>query len=211
MSRRIQLKPRKQWAIVILVFITLRLPLPLVLAQAKKSSGEELALRLVLSLDRHVIYAGESLTATVVVENRGAAGVFFLRSDIYNGSDTFNLYLRHDRHVDGPVSHLAGDSFHTARPSLADLLSRKWLALGSGKFYGTKMVLDPKDYPQLLIPGRYLIYGQYSSQGFTEEFRTYKDEVAELPFKPWEGRLESNSISIEVKPAPSSGRAGGPL
>jgi hypothetical protein len=201
MSSRIKLRLRNQWAIAILVFITYQLPLPSVLAQAKKSNGEDGSLKLVLSLDRHVIYAGESLTATVVVENRGAEDIL-LRRDIYNGSDTFNLYLRHDRHVDGPASHFASDSFYAEKPSLANLLSKKWLALGPGKFYGTTIVLDAKDYPQLLVPGRYLIYGQYTSQGFNEEFHAFRNEIAVLSSKPWEGRLESDSIWIEVKQAP---------
>ena len=203
MSNRIQLRLRKQWAIAVLVFIAYQLvSLPSALAQTTESKSQGGSLRLVLSLDTHVIYAGESVTASVVVENRGAADAL-LRRDIYNGTDIFSLYLRHDRYVDGPVSHLAGDNFYTAKPSLANLLSRKWLLLGDDMFYGTRIVLDPRDYPQLLVPGRYLIYGQYSSQGFKEEFHSYVDGVAELPFKPWEGRLESNSIWIEVKQPPS--------
>src|SRR5258706_5586743 len=198
MLNRIQLALTKQPAIAVLVFITYQLTLPSAVAQAQKSNSGDGPVTVVLSLNRRVIYAGESLTASVLVENKGAAGVL-LRGDIDNGTDTLTLYLRHDRHVDGPVSHFASDTFYTSNPLLANLLLRKWLALGYGKFYGTTIVLDPKDYPQLLVPGRYLIYGQYSSHGFKEQFQGFRDEMTELPFKPWEGRLESNPISIEVK------------
>ncbi len=188
----------KQAGIAVCAFVLTVLQAHSALPQVKESIGENQPLRLVISSDKHAICPGEELSVRVSLENEGVRDVF-VRRDIYNGTDTFDVYLRHGGDAEGPISHFAGDTFDTVKPSLATHLSRKWLALAPGKFYGTVVVLDARDYPRLRIPGRYSIYGQYSSSGFRQDLRPFVDEAAELPFKAWEGRLRSNSIWIKVR------------
>ncbi len=100
-----------------------------------------------------------------------------------------------DRH---PRVFSGGDTFFTDRPPLATLLSRHWLALGPGEFYGAAITLDPTDYPCLRRPGKYLVYGQYSWGGFHRNLQRFDDETAKLPFRAWERRTKTNSVGIEV-------------
>ena len=61
--------------------------------------------------------------------------------------------------------------------------------------------MAPFKKPQM--PGRYLIKGKYSSEGFLAEdinnpLLHYAKELKQLPYEAWVGEVETNSVWIEI-------------
>lgn len=156
-----------------------------------------------LSAKKSTIRLGEELTLVVILKNQ-SSDVFFIDRNIDELGDRLILYLQHGSAVDRSLSRAVGDYFITNRTTpFATLLFQHWIALEPGKFYGGEVGMDPRDFPRLRTPGRYLVKVQYRSVGFHEPgegnpLRGREDEINKLPYKAWEGQIESNSIWIEV-------------
>jgi len=169
--------------------------MPLLGQETQSRASERPPLVVELSAKKSTICPGGLLTLGVTIRNNGNKDLFIERS-IDQQLDVFTLYLQYGSKTETARTVGVGDYFGTSRPPFPALLAQNWIALGPGKFYGGEVVMNPKDFPHLRVPGRYLVKGQYSSGDFP--LRGYEDEVSKLPFKGWKGRIETNSIWIEV-------------
>ena len=127
---------------------------------------------------------------------------------LYDGF--LEIPLRYGKKVDGPTERVSTDYWprdpnDANKPPLAVELSKYWIALPPGHFYGGEVVLDSRSYERLGIPGRYRIEGQYHSAGFFvrddigNPLAAYVEELKRLPYQAWEGTVCTNSVWIEVK------------
>ncbi len=172
------------------------------LGQEPAKEHPESHLTVKISANKDVIRPGESLRLVVEIRNESEQA-FFIDRNITDMNDRLSLYLQHGSEVDRSSIRVVGDFAIDRRTPLATLLSQHWIALGPGNFYGGEVVMDGVAFPRLRVPGRYLVKAVYSSHGFAEpgeanSLRDRQEELRSLPFKAWEGRIETNSIWIEV-------------
>ena len=121
-----------------------------------------------------------------------------------------DLTLYHGGQADRPAMVIAADCFcseRTDHPPLASELSRYWIALSPGHFYGGEVVMTSDFFPVLKAPGRYRIQGKYHSRGFLAKdinnpLLQYAQELKQLPFEAWVGEIETNSVWIEITSKP---------
>jgi hypothetical protein len=204
MDSRQTLRRSQQLPIRVLVFIAVSLLSSLGQGPSLRPAGKS-ALVVQLSAKKSTIHPGGLLTLRVTIKNDGPEDLFIDR-DISVADQRFILYIQHGSKREGPLVVVSSESLLDRTTPFASLLSRNFTVLGAGKFYGGEAVMDPKEYPQLLVPGRYLVRGEYSSRGFHEPgegnpLMGREEEINKLPFKAWEGRVESNAIWIEVSKA----------
>lgn len=91
------------------------------------------------------------------------------------------------------------------KEDLANLLTRNWVVLAPGHFYGAIIKMDAQTYPFLTVPGVRRIRGEYISGGllapvYYSGLLEHADEVKDLPAKGWPGSVKSNRLSIRVRP-----------
>lgn len=159
-----------------------------------------------LTCTNPIIHEGESIELLAEISNEGFEDVFIARDlqGVGNSISRLNLYLQHGSLLDSPRTHTAGDSFPGRKAPFANLFAKWWLALGPGHFYGQKITMSSSEFPQLKVPGRYRIRGEHTSHGFylptpNNPLQSYISELEALPYKPWEGSVETNSIWVEVR------------
>jgi hypothetical protein len=148
------------------------------------------------------ILQGETLILRVEVCNEGREAVFVAR----NISDHLSLFIQHGPELQSSMLRSAKDFAHSSNKSsepFANLLAKYWLPLGPGSFYGQRIEMNSDSYPQLRIPGRYLIKAQYISGGLfvgglNDPFSDRKEEISQLPFPAWIGDIQAIPIWIEV-------------
>ena len=161
---------------------------------------------------KNIVQIGEPVRLVVEIRNQ-SRDVLFINRDITDIGDRFQLYLRHGTAIERSMSRAAGDFVIDRDTPYATLLVQHWVPLGPGNFYGGEVVMDTVAFPTLSTPGTYSVQGIYVSQGFNEPgmgnpLRGRESETARLPFRAWEGRIETNSISIEVAAAKKRGSGG---
>jgi hypothetical protein len=87
------------------------------------------------------------------------------------------------------------------------VLTKYWIPLPPGHFYGRVVKMYPDSFPKLDKRGRYLLKAEYFCIGFPTEgingrgmngLELDPEQSARLPFKAWKGKIESNSVRIEV-------------
>ena len=177
--------------------------------QTASTQGPQDTLIVRISAGTGKISAGQPLKLRVEIRNTGDKPVFVGR-DISDLNETLSLFLKHGSEVDRSMSRTAGDFLIDKGTPLATLLSQHWIVLGPGNFYGGEAIMDTRAFPRLCRPGKYLINGEYKSHGFGalgegNPLRGRETEIGQLPFTAWEGRVETNSIWVEV--TKSAGRS----
>ena len=189
------------WAVVLLLVCSAKIEMP---AQAQPSSGQGIAVK--ISCVRPIIYAGDSIDLQAEISNESPTDLFIYR-DLHGADNSvarLNLYLRDGSRLDRPVANSAADFIEDHRESFVNQFVKWWIALAPERSYGQKITMSPSDFPQLKVPGRYRIEGEYMSDGFfspgpNNPLQGYKSELQALLYKAWEGRVDTNSIWIEVK------------
>jgi hypothetical protein len=142
------------------------------------------------------------VTLRVTIKNNGPRALFIDR-DISALNERFTLYIHHGSKMEGSLLHVTEDFLMDRTSPFATLLYENFTVLGPGMFYGGDVVMDPREYPRLRVPGRYLVKGEYSSRGFNapgegNPLRGRSEEVRSLPFAAWEGRVRTNAVWITV-------------
>lgn len=152
---------------------------------------------------------GEDIPLHVEIWNVGKQDVFIfkdIQAAIYNALAYMDLTVYYRTQADRPMIATASDCFCSERssyPPLASELPKYWVAVPPQHFYGGEVVMRAFWFKKLKAPGRYRIQGKYRSLGFLAEnlnnpLLHYADELNKLPYKAWEGEVETNSIWIEV-------------
>jgi hypothetical protein len=164
----------------------------------------------IAAVERKIV-AGEPLRLRVQIRNEGTEAVFVAANlkDSDNALTRFDLRLYYDgEHIDGPFGKTAKDYLRyraddPKRPPLANELPKYWLVLPPGNFYGGELEFDSEWFHRLSIPGKYRLQGTYTAAGFLTEgpnnpLASYFQELGHLPYRPWTGSVDTNSIWIEV-------------
>jgi hypothetical protein len=166
-------------------------------------SEQKLVVR--LSCSTPIIHGGDGIELRAAIFNEGPNPVFIFRNlrGAANEISRLSLFLQHGPKVDRPISNSAADFAPDHSQPFANQLAKWWILLAPGHFYGQKFYMDPRDFPQLNVPGRYRIRGEYVSHGFylptpNNPLQSYVSELEALPYKPWEGSVQTNSMWIEV-------------
>jgi hypothetical protein len=156
-----------------------------------------------LSVKKTTVYPGEMLRLHVAIKNRGDLPLY-IPTDISEVNQRFVLTLRYGSKLEGSGTMVVADGglFAPSQvPPFANLLSMQWIVLDPGMFYGCDIDLYANDLPRLRIPGKYILTGRYASHGFRENLRGFEEDTGKLPFRAWEGEVETNPVKIVVTTA----------
>jgi hypothetical protein len=144
---------------------------------------------------KNVIAPGDTLPLRVEIWNIGTQNLYICKN-----WDTFGAACRLDLSFDplaktehGSITEDCVPYEWLTHPSLdqgsfADILTKDWVLISPGHFYGGIMELKPGSYPELGEVGRYRISGRYSSGDLLEANCYYK-------FKPFAKEVERLSAS----------------
>lgn len=154
---------------------------------------------------------GQDVLLRVEIWNESKQDLFISKEINFTSITGLELTVSKDgvTHTQFPI---ISDSFSSVRanyPPLSIELSKYWIALPPGHFYGGEVVLTPLEFPVLRTPGKCRIQGKYSSQGFlanniNNPLAHYAEELKKLPFHSWAGEVETNPTWIEVISTSSS-------
>jgi hypothetical protein len=176
--------------------------------QARDTDDNQIEVRLIPK--QNSIVAGHSLEVRVEVRNVGRKPLF-IEKNIFALCESYPLSLRLEL---GPKMKpregvaCAGDCGYKASDSFAHRLVDRWTVLPEGDFYGTVISINPERFQQLDTPGRWRLRGTYQSKGdlsaprctFSSPLSDMKEQVEQLPYKAWQGSVETNTVWIEVRP-----------
>jgi hypothetical protein len=174
----------------------------LVFVSLQAQTGPEISIKIEATQRVHV--SGGNLAIRVELTNLGNRDLLIGRNLTGVGSNpadiTFQVFNSAERPMPGQRAAL--DCVMQRNPdSLAIAVMKRWIALPPGSSYVA--IVDFRPSPPLEVPGRYRIMAAYESGGIKEQYwsdclKATPEEIAKLPFPAWEGKVESNSIWIEV-------------
>jgi hypothetical protein len=172
----------------------------------QESKAGEASIELRLSVQKKVIRPGGSLEVRVEIWNTGSRDIFIGQNlDRWGSISELSLHLEGGVEPHGETAGVAGDSLND--PNFASVLTKYWLPLPPGHFYGRVVKMYPDSFPKLDKRGRYRLKAEYSCIGFPTEGINGRgmngreldpEQSAKLPFKAWKGKIESNSVPIVV-------------
>ena len=175
------------------------------LRQTAETSEQQIKVK--LTCDTPNVRVGDGIDLKAEIVNVGPTTVFVAKelNGAGNAISKLNLYLEVGSQLQPPMTHTAADSVPGRKEPFANLFAKFWVALAPAHFYGGNLYMSSSDFPRLNIPGRYKIRGEYISRGFylptpNNPLQSYIEELKALPYKPWEGLVETNSIWIDVRP-----------
>jgi hypothetical protein len=174
------------------------------LHQAQTKNEQSLIVKIVPI--KTVVFSGENVDLRVEVWNEGSDEVFIGKNLGYPSDSTggVELFVEHNSRLDRSMNKSAGDYIVDLKTPFASLVTSHFIALAPGHFYGQVVSMDPGDFPRIKIPGRYLIKGEYIAGGFYgggegNPLQGHEAEIKTLPYKAWEGRVDTNSVWMEVR------------
>lgn len=158
-------------------------------------------LQVTISPLKEIITSGDTLKVRVEIWNIGRENLFICRDFRLGPCDlrlSFEPPAREAR-----TAHAADRGFPGETETFANALVRDWISMPPEHFYGAVLELDPASYPELKEPGRYRIRGRYVSGGllapaYYNRLLAFRNEVAQLPAKSWQGEVDTNSITVLV-------------
>ena len=157
-----------------------------------------------LAAEKNSVPAGGSLEIQVQIRNVSHETLFIGKNILsFDPVSKLVIHLEGGKPTSGPGVGSAVDYVADPNISFANSLVKHWIALPPGHFYGTVMMAGPKMLPQLSTPGHYLLSGHYISGGFNtllsfDGVKLNPDDAGKLPYKAWRGKVETNSVPIEV-------------
>jgi hypothetical protein len=174
-------------------------------ARTRKEESNQIEVR--ISSKTKTIRVGETLELQVEIWNVGDKQLF-IEKDIYQLCSHSPLSLNLDLGPPlepGPGHGCAGDCMDDPRASFASRLVQQWISLPVRHFYGTVVHMDPDVFPQLKMPGRWRLRGEYKSNGdLSSSFCVFsptpldRQLTQKLPYKAWRGEAATNIVWVEV-------------
>jgi hypothetical protein len=176
------------------------------LKQDRRSAERDNSITVKIQANKRFFIPGENVSLHVEIRNTGSKDIFVEKNfSLYGGS--LEILLHYGTKIDGPservsIDYLPGNPNDPKKPPLVNELSRYWIALPPGHFYGGEVILDSRSFKRLWVPGRYRIEGQYHSGGFFvpddygNPLASYAEELKQLPYHAWEGRV-ANEFSLD--------------
>jgi hypothetical protein len=182
-------------------------PEPVVQPHSQLPRGSiEQRIRVILTPVRSSIYSGQPAEFRVEIWNEGTEDV--LIGKYLDGPDNtlsrLELFIVQGIKRERSRYRSAGDYASGHKEIFASILITNWIALAPGHFYGQKVTMDSQGFPNLKIPGKHEIRGEYISDnpfspGVNNPLAEFRSDMQVLPYRAWEGRIDTNSVWIEVK------------
>lgn len=161
-----------------------------------------------ISVEKPVVASGEPIQLRIEIWNIGTQDVLVCK-ELISGPCDLRISFDPPAKVEHAVT--TGDCVpyeSTTHPPLqavefANALVKDWVSISPKHFYGGMIKLDPRNYPELRVPGRYRIRGAFSSGGLLDQpcyykLKAFSKEVANLPAMSWRGDVETNSVLVQV-------------
>jgi len=174
----------------------------------RTQSGEGLILRLVSPKRAYVL--GEPVLLRLEIQNRTEENLFVGRNLIGADNETCTVHLTLRDHNGRESPHpmvIVDDGPGPRTEGFVTLLLRDWIVLPAGTYFGATEVLDKRSFSFLGKPGEYQIVGKYQCAGMLDPsqnnpLRDRTQDIAQLPFRTWEGEIRSNVLWIKIVALP---------
>jgi len=188
---------------------------PIKTAAQGDSQRPDTAIEVRLIPKKKSIRVGEPLEVRVEIWNISRQ-TFFIEKAIYEmcGPSPLSLRLELGPPMKPQIGHgCASDCLWRPEDGFARRLVMGWTSLPGGNFYGTVVSMYPDEFPQLNKPGRWRLRGTYKPAGDLSAevscldaapIPNNKELIDNLPYKPWQGHADTNSVWIEVLPKSDS-------
>ena len=169
-------------------------------AQIHRESAISIKIRAV----KATVLSGVSPDVRVEIANQGDHDLLFSRPFLTQSSKPVDVSfeITDSSGAPFPQSIGAGDCFMKSDSELLPMaVLRRWIDIPAKSSLAFTVKLGPSEFPA--NPGRYNIVARYKSIGLTEEswtncVKVTPEEVAKLPFNAFEGKIESNSLTVTV-------------
>jgi hypothetical protein len=158
--------------------------------------------------DKKAISPGETLKLKVEIWNVGATDILIAQNiNATFGNSILRLFVKVGSKREGPAGPIA-DSIPEPDPDFEKTFVTNWLTLNNAHYYGTLVEMDPVEFPQLRKAGYYTLGAEYHSRGITSTpgwngGYLKEEDIDKLPFKAWQGTIDSNLVTIQVRPRTS--------
>ena len=158
-----------------------------------------------LSVPKTQYQLSEPIPVRVTIENQGSRPILIGRA-IWTGGSRLSVMLEDP--AGGRGWGEAGSVGLEGNPNqtLEEAVCAHWLLLYPGSFYGATLTMTEKSNELLKTPGRYWLKAEYSSQAIKDALRelnpqfAHYDEIAKLPYRAFEGKVEVEPVAIEILP-----------
>lgn len=169
--------------------------------ETNPSTPQANSLKITISAKNRHLHPGDTLNLWVELKNVGYEPIFVYNEIVLSTCSLANLRIFpvKGNAFPGPGWGCAGDCFpmkanDPVKNPIGRVVLRGWTLLPPGYTYARELPTYPVGGP-----GRYLIRGDYSSQGLLDDCVTFSnEEVSSLPHQIWKGSVETNSLWIEV-------------
>jgi len=154
---------------------------------------------------KEVYKLGDPVQLRIEIENVGPTPIY-----VGNEIPTHDWLYHLDLNVtdtDGKVSN----KLHFFHPQMPDVpqesdiiaLTKRWLVLQPGYFYGTIVQINPEFFESMRKPGEYWIQGIYSCEGIEanvsyNQLARSPAFVEQLPYRSWKGRVQTNAVKVRI-------------
>jgi hypothetical protein len=158
-----------------------------------------------LTPEKTVIRPGETLRLKVEIWNVGADDILIAQKvDATYGNSDLRLFLEVASKRETSRGAIA-DSIPEPDPDFEKVFVTNWLTLNKAHFYGTYVDMDPIEFPELRKTGYYRVGAEYYSRGISSTpgwngGYLKQADIDKLPFKAWQGTIDSNVVTIQVTP-----------
>ena len=162
-----------------------------------------------LKSEKSVISPGETLRLKVEIWNVGPDDIFVAQKvDATFGNSVLRLFLQEGSKRETSRGLIA-DSIPELDPDFEKTFVTNWLTLNKAHFYGTYVDMNPIEFPELRKTGHYTVGAEYYSRGIssTPDWNggyLKQEDIDKLPFKAWQGTIDSNLVTIQVRPRTSN-------
>jgi hypothetical protein len=157
-----------------------------------------------LAPEKTVIIPGETLKLKVEIWNVGADDILIAQKvDATFGNSVLRLFLETGSKRETSRGLIA-DGIPEPDPDFEKTFVTNWLTLNKAHFYGTYVDMDPIEFPELRKTGRYKVGAEYFSRGISSTPGwnggcLKQADIDKLPFKAWQGTIDSNLVTIQVR------------
>ncbi len=174
--------------------------------QNPRNSSPKIEVKLIP--EKSAISPGETLNLKVEIWNVGADDIFIAQNiNATFGNSILRLFVKVGSKREGPTGLIA-DSIPEPDPDFEKTFVTNWLTLNKAHYYGTLVEMDPVEFPQLRKVGHYTVGAEYYSRGISSTpgwngGYLKQEDIDKLPLKAWKGTIDSNFVTIQVRPRTS--------
>ena len=163
-------------------------------------------LKITIKPEKDVYRIGDPIRLRVQIENIGQDPLY-----IGNHIPTYDWIYHLEFIVADERGHVS-QATHFFNPNMPDFdpreselsaLTKDWIVIPPGTFFGSVVTLLPSLYSSLGTPGAYEIGALYTSEGLDantnyNRLASSTSFLEQLPYKAWTGTLKTNEVKIRL-------------